>query len=119
MKLVGASDNVVCEHLDLQWPFTGESYEIDHVFPFRLYNIGSLEGQQKVMHFSNLQPLTVQENRSKWNHLPTKAMAAKVARWAWPDGVTEDMLPDIYDGWATPLRMRAPAAAPSSPPDAN
>jgi len=34
-------------------------------------------------------------------------MAAKVERWCWPDGVTEDMLPDKYDGWATPLRMAA------------
>lgn len=30
-----------------------------------------------------------------------------VERWCWPDGVTEDMLPDIYPGWATPLRMEA------------
>ena len=59
------------------------------------------------MHWSNLQPLPMKDNRSKNNKLPTKAMAAKVARWAWPDGITEDMLPDKYDGWATPLRMES------------
>ena len=59
----------------------------------------------KVMNITNLQPLTKEENRQKWDKLPTKAMAAKVDRSCWPDGVTEDMLPDKYDGWATPLRM--------------
>jgi len=54
---------------------------------------------------SNVQPLTKNENINKSAKLPTKAMAAKVERWAWPDGVTEDMLPDIYPGWATALRM--------------
>ncbi len=69
--------------------------------------MSSLEGQKRAMHFSNLQPLTADENGDKSDKLPTKAMAAKVERWAWPPGITEDMLPDIYDGWATPLRMRA------------
>lgn len=41
-------------------------------------------------------------------------MAARVERWAWPPGITEDMLPDIYDGWATPLRMHAGDGSSSS-----
>jgi hypothetical protein len=60
-----------------------------------------------VMHFTNCQPLTKQENQNKYSKLPTKAMAAKVDRDKWPPGITEDMLPDIYPGWATPLRMHA------------
>jgi len=58
-----------------------------------------------VCHFSNLQPLTPQENGNKFDKLPTKAMAAKVYRDKWPPGITEDMLPDIYEGWSTALRM--------------
>jgi len=57
------------------------------------------------MHWSNYQLITTAENRTKNDRLPTKAMAAKVERWAWPPGITEDMLPDIYPGWSTPLRM--------------
>ena len=34
-------------------------------------------------------------------------MAAKVDPACWPDVITMDMLPDIYPGWATPLRMHA------------
>jgi hypothetical protein len=26
-------------------------------------------------------------------------------RWAWPDGVTEDDLPDVYPGWSSALHM--------------
>ena len=50
-------------------------------------------------------PLLTSENKVKCNKLPTKAMAAKVTRSCWPDGITMDMLPDIYPGWRTPLRM--------------
>ena len=57
------------------------------------------------MSVSNTQLLAMQENRSKSNKLPTKAMAAKVDPACWPDGITMDMLPDIYPGWRTPLRM--------------
>jgi hypothetical protein len=57
------------------------------------------------MHWTNTQLLTPVENRSKSGRLPTKAMAAKVDRCCWPDGVTEDMLPTIYPGWSSPLRM--------------
>jgi len=78
---------------------------VDHVFPMHAYDVCDMEQQKQMMHFSNLQPLSETENSNKSAKLPTKAMAAKVERWAWPPGVTEDMLPDIYDGWATPLRM--------------
>lgn len=77
----------------------------DHIFPLAKYKIAEPGQQAKAMHYKNLQPLIHNENKWKSDKLPTKAMAAKVERWAWPDGVTEDMLPDIYPGWATALRM--------------
>jgi hypothetical protein len=79
--------------------------EYDHVFPMSAYDLNNKTNQLRCMHHTNIQPLTRKENRSKSKRLPTKAMAAKVPREFWPDGITEDMLPDIYPGWRTPLRM--------------
>lgn len=109
--LVGKSAADVHLHLQQQLR-PGDDYrkcQIDHIFSVQCYK--DVNDQKKMMHWSNLQPLTAEENRSKSDKLPTKAMAAKVARSAWPDGVTEDMLPDIYDGWATPLRMEAASSS--------
>jgi len=78
---------------------------IDHIFPLNLLDSFDDSNMTRAMHFSNLQVLTTEENLNKSDKLPTKAMAAKVPTHLWPPGVTEDMLPDIYDGWATPLRM--------------
>lgn len=79
--------------------------EIDHVFPLAIYDLSKPANAARVMHWSNVQLLTQPENRNKNDKLPTKAMAAKVDPACWPDGITEDMLPDIYPGWRTPLRM--------------
>ena len=104
LELIGCSISDFNAHIDSQCDFEGP-YELDHIFPFAKYNL-ELD-QRRVMHYTNYQPLTVEENRQKWNKLPTKAMAAKVDPKCWPDGVTMDMLPDVYSGWATPLRMHA------------
>jgi hypothetical protein len=91
-------------HIELQL-MEGEDYDdvhFDHIFP--LSRFGEYE-VQKACHWSNIQPLPARDNMDKRAHLPTKAMAAKVERWAWPEGITEDDLPEKYDGWATALRM--------------
>ena len=77
---------------------------MDHIFPMARYDVLDEAEQKKMMHWTNLQPLTYEENTSKRDRLPTKAMAAKVRRDCWPRGVDESMLPDIYDGWSTALR---------------
>jgi len=105
LKLVGAVPGDVVARLEAHWDKRASSYDIDHIFSFSLYNLDSEQEQRKAMNITNLQPLSRQENGSKLDTLPTKAMAAKVERWAWPPGITDDMLPEIYDGWATPLRM--------------
>ena len=81
--------------------------DIDHVFPLEAYDHSSGVIDERCMHWSNMQPLPPADNGSKHDRLPTKAMAAKVDPKCWPDGVTMDMLPDVYPGWATPLRMHA------------
>ena len=103
-KLLNCSWEVFATHLkSMRDDF--EDCEIDHIFPMSIYKLENETQQRRCMHYTNLQPLTLSENRNKSAKLPTKAMAAKVDRSCWPDGITEDMLPDIYPGWATPLRM--------------
>ena len=84
---------------------TKGAVHVDHIFPMARSDLITPAGAQKANHFTNLQPLPARDNCSKKDRLPTKAMAAKVDPACWPDGITMDMLPDIYPGWATPLRM--------------
>lgn len=106
-KLLGCTWQEFKQHLQstVKEEEISEKMETDHIFPMARHNLKTLDGQRRCMHFSNLQSLTEKENRWKKDRLPTKSMASRVERWAWPDGITEDMLPDIYDGWSTPLRM--------------
>lgn len=99
-SLVGCASTDLWKHISLK-----PAEVIDHIFPFELYDLHDGEQVGRVMHYSNLQPLTEPENRDKGTQLPTKAMAAKVDPSCWPDGITMDMLPDIYPGWSTALRM--------------
>ena len=104
-KLVGCSWNKLKEQLNAKLDGRNISTcDVDHVFPLSMFDLTVEEHQFKSMNYSNLQPLTDTENSSKRNRLPTKAMARRVAHWCWPNGITEDMLPDIYPDWLTPLR---------------
>ena len=103
--MIGCGPVELQDHLQKQTTKNIQEGEIDHIFPMTMYNFEDPAQQFKVMHFSNVQPLTIAENRDKTDMLPTKAMAAKVDPSCWPDGVTEDMLPDKYPGWSTALRM--------------
>lgn len=106
-KLIGCSTFFLHEHVAQQL-LAGEAVsdlDVDHIFPCDAYDFVQNDEQYKCFNYVNLQPIPAADNRSKSNRLPTKAMAAKVPNHLWPPGVTEDMLPDIYDGWATPLRM--------------
>jgi hypothetical protein len=99
--LIGCTPKQLVAHLENDGNING--MDVDHIFPISRYNIET--DQKRFMHWTNTQLLTPVENRSKSGRLPTKAMAAKVDRSCWPDGVTEDMLPDIYPDWSSPLQM--------------
>lgn len=101
-ELVGCSADQLKEHLQNDGLSLIENV-VDHIFPIASYDVSYQ--QAKYMNYTNTQLLARDENRDKSDKLPTKAMAAKVDPACWPDGVTMDMLPDIYPGWATPLRM--------------
>ena len=94
-KLIGCSPSELLDHLGTT------KGQIDHIFPLARYN--AVTEQHKMTRWENLQILTSEENNEKNDLLPTKAMADKVPQYLWPDGITYDMLPDIYSGWATAL----------------
>lgn len=102
--LIGKSPDELRQYLEKDGLQVRET-QCDHIFALASFDIQLASHQARAMHWSNLQLLTQQENKDKSDKLPTKAMAAKVDPACWPDGVTMDMLPDIYPGWATPLRM--------------
>ncbi len=106
-KLSGCSPRVLNEYITGLVPecVDHSDVQVDHIFPLSMFDMKSTQQQRMSCHWSNLQPLTSKENNNKKQKLPTKEMASRVEQWAWPPGITEDMLPDIYEGWSTPLRM--------------
>ena len=103
--MVGKPADELLEMLEEKSGLCVDDSEVDHIFPLSLFDLSNPENVKRVMHWSNYQLLTVEENRTKSDTLPTKVMASNVERWAWPPGVTEDMLPDIYEGWSTEMWM--------------
>lgn len=79
--------------------------EVDHIFPISMYNLST--EADNAMHWTNLQMLTRSENAEKQDRLPTKDMAARVPRSRWPSGITEEMLPLIYEGWHSSMHKHA------------
>lgn len=101
--MIGRPPAEILEHLGA----IPKGSEIDHIFPFDLFDLNDQDDILRVMHWSNLQILTESENGAKSAKLPTKAMADKTNQFdVWPKGMTWDRLPDIYPGWTTSLRMQ-------------
>jgi hypothetical protein len=104
MSLVGCSPSELASRLsEMRSDLTVGDGHIDHIFPFACYDMESEEQQRAVCHYTNIQLLTEEENLDKGDKLPTKAMARLTLSCNWPPGVSYDDLPDIYDGWRSPL----------------
>lgn len=102
--LIGCSSGFLTSRLSsMRDDVDTEHGHIDHIFPFALYDMESKAHQRAVCHYTNIQLLTEEENLEKSNMLPTKAMAEKTLQVNWPPGVKYNDLPDIYDGWSSPL----------------
>lgn len=91
MALVGCTKPELIEHLRSRLPegLVLDEMSVDHIFPMTLYNARDADEQKKMMHFSNLQPMSREENSAKSNRLPTLQEAQQVERWAWPAGIVE------------------------------
>jgi len=49
----------------MSWDNYGSYWEIDHIFPLSQFNLDDKEQFLKAVHYTNLQSLTVSDNRSK------------------------------------------------------
>lgn len=54
---------------DMNWSNHGTVWQIDHIYPLALVNWDNPFEISKICHYTNLQPLTIQENLSKGNRL--------------------------------------------------
>lgn len=52
----------------MSWANHGKHWEIDHIKPLAAHNLLDERERMKAMHYTNLQPLTVRENREKSDH---------------------------------------------------
>lgn len=50
---------------EMNWENYGSYWEIDHIRPLSSFNLSDREEFLQAVHYTNLQPLTVEENRSK------------------------------------------------------
>lgn len=75
IKLLGCSIEHCKQHLqsqfkpEMNWNNHGTVWEIDHIIPCDSFDLTDIEQQNKCFHYTNLQPLTVSENRSKKNKI--------------------------------------------------
>jgi hypothetical protein len=71
ITLLGCSIEYAQKHLETQfmpemnWNNHGTYWEIDHVIPCASFDLIDIEQQKQCFNYTNLQPLTVSENRSK------------------------------------------------------
>jgi hypothetical protein len=74
-ELLGCSVEEFRTHLEslfsagMTWENYGTYWEIDHIKPCTSFNLLLPEHQEKCFHFSNQQPLTVPDNRRKYNKI--------------------------------------------------
>lgn len=75
LDLLGCPVEDVKQYLEQQfksnmsWENYGKYWEIDHIKPCSSFNLLIEEEQKKCFHYTNLQPLTVIENRRKYNKI--------------------------------------------------
>lgn len=73
MSLVGCELDELLLYLEQQfddkmtWGNYGKYWEIDHIKPCGSFDLNDLNEQIKCFHYTNLQPLTITENRKKSN----------------------------------------------------
>lgn len=56
----------------MTWENHGKHWEIDHILPLASFDLTDESQQMIALHFTNLQPLLVHENRAKRDYLPTR-----------------------------------------------
>jgi hypothetical protein len=54
---------------EMNWDNHGSYWEVDHIIPCSSFNLLDLTQQKQCFHYTNLQPLTVTQNRQKSNKI--------------------------------------------------
>ena len=54
---------------NMNWDNYGTFWEVDHIVPVSRFDLTDSDEQRKAFHFSNTQPLTIEENRRKGNRI--------------------------------------------------
>jgi hypothetical protein len=73
LTLLGCTAQECKQYLEAQfkegmsWNNHGSYWEIDHIKPCSSFDLTDIEQQKQCFHYTNLQPLTIYENRSKYN----------------------------------------------------
>lgn len=77
MVLIGCDLKALKHHLEIQfqpgmtWDNYGfRSWHIDHIIPCSAFDLSKPEEQRKCFHYTNLQPLWMQDNLAKHNFVP-------------------------------------------------
>lgn len=71
IKLVGCTQDKLKEHIESQflpgmsWDNMGKKWQIDHIVPFKAFDMTCKEQQHIVMWYKNIQPLWKTDNRAK------------------------------------------------------
>jgi hypothetical protein len=74
-ELLGCSFELLKQHLEslfkhgMTWSNHGIFWEIDHIKPVSSFDLTDIEQQKQCFHYTNLQPLTKKDNRTKSNKL--------------------------------------------------
>lgn len=75
VELIGCTPEFLKTYLESKfkpgwtWGDWGSVFEIDHIIPCSKFDMRDPEQQRKCFHYSNLQPLEKELNRSKWNKI--------------------------------------------------
>lgn len=75
VELLGCTPEFLKSYLEAKfqpgwtWADWGPVFEIDHIIPCSKFDMTDPEQQKRCFHYTNLQPLLKEINRSKWNKI--------------------------------------------------
>ena len=74
-RYCGADIETVMKHIEsqfkggMEWKNRGKYWSIDHIIPLSSGNLSDEKDVLRLCHYTNLQPLTVEENSRKFNKI--------------------------------------------------
>lgn len=96
IEMLGCNQEELIAHLGITQNQRGKltNNSIDHIFPMTLYDVMDENEVKKMMNFTNLRMMPLDNNSSKGAQLPSKADVAGIPSWVYPPGVFYNALED-------------------------